>query len=769
MENNSENKKQKPKKSKLKKIFWYSLIVVVLFGITAGFFLFQYVVEGLPSLEELENPKPKLASNVYSADGELIGQFFRQNRIETDIDSIPSFFIDGLVATEDRKFFEHWGVDLERFAKAMVKNVLFFDREGASTITQQLAKNLYNLKVRDENIFQTIVRKMREWITAVQIEKTYTKREILQMYLNISYFGHGAYGVETAASVYFGKKVKDLTIPEAAVLVALLKSSVIYDPVDNYNNSIQRRNLVMYNMRDVGFITQKEYQQLREEPIELNYDNINKKFRSDLAPHFTEHVRRKLTGLADKYDINIYEDGLTIYTTLDSRLQKIANAKSEEHVQEFQKMFNDKWSWKKEENREILNDMLDKAIRNSKKYKNAASEEERLEVYNRLKNNVAFVDSVQKEGQKIEVGFVVLDAKTGHIKAMIGGRDESSGLGLNHTTQIKRQPGSAFKPLIYTVAIDEGLYPAYPILNQPFDYDGWQPNNFEEGNTGGFLTLREALRNSVNLVSARLVIEGHVPLWKVGIVAEKMGIKTKQNLVPAISLGTADVSPLELTAAYATLANKGIYNEPIAITKIENKDGIIVDTFFPQTREALDESTAYIINDMLQSVVNSGTAMRVRTIHNFRRPAAGKTGTTQDYGDAWFVGFTPQLAAGVWVGFDDRRVTFTGSYGQGAKAAIPIWANFMKEAYEELNLPIEDFEMPENGNVVTVDFCEHTIYELGDPKLWSKDCESGKVTDIIKLNDVPPAYNSERDTTMRIFDKYMVPDSTSHEAIEIIE
>jgi penicillin-binding protein 1A len=522
-------------------------------------------------------------------------------------------------------------------------------------------------------------------------------------------------------------------------------------------------------MYDVGFISEEKYDMLREKPINLAYDKINNRFRSDLAPHFTEHVRRQLSEMEDKYGINIYEDGLTIYTTLDSRLQKIANQKAEEHLEEFQDTFDERWNWQKKENREVLNDMLDKAIRETEKFKQAESEEERLRVYNRLKNNVAFVDSVQRIGQKIEVGFVVLDVRTGHIKAMVGGRDESSGLGLNHVTQIKRQPGSAFKPLVYTVAIDEGLYPAYPILNQPFDYNGWQPSNFEESNTGGFITLREALRNSINLVSARLVIEGHVPLWKVGIFAERMGIKTKQNLVPAISLGTADVSPLELTSAYATLANKGIYNEPIAITRIENKNGIIIDTFYPQTREALEEGTSYIITDMLQTVVNEGTALRVRTIHDFRRPAAGKTGTTQDYGDAWFVGFTPQLAGGVWVGFDDRRVTFTGSYGQGAKAAIPIWANFMKEAYEELELPIENFKMPDNGNVVTVDFCEHTIYELGNPKLWSKDCESGKVTDIIKLNDVPPTYNAERDTSIRIFDKYMVPDSNTHEAIEIIE
>lgn len=338
--------------------------------------------------------------------------------------------------------------------------------------------------------------------------------------------------------------------------------------------------------------------------------------------------------------------------------------------------------------------------------------------------------------------------------------------GLNHTTQIKRQPGSAFKPIVYTVALENGLYPAYPILNQPFDYEGWEPQNFDKS-TSGFVTLRDALRRSLNVVSGRLIIEDHVKLWQVGRYADRMGIKSKLDLYPAISLGASEVTPLELTSAFATIANHGIYNEPIAITRIEDKDGILIDNFSSDAREAIPEETAYLISDMMQTVVDAGTGVRIRSQFQFNRPAGGKTGTTQDFADAWFVGFTGQFAAGAWVGFDDRRVTFTGNYGQGSRAALPIWGQFMKDVYEEFELPVVDFNPPANGNIARVNFCSESIFELGDPRLYSEDCNSGIYSDLIKLKDIPPMFNSDRDTTIKIFDKYLAPDSNAHRAVEI--
>ncbi len=754
----------KQKKNLRRKIFWslFSFFLIALF--VGGYFFYNYVVEGLPSFEQLENPRPQLASKVFSADGELIGSFYRQNRIYTPIDSIPKCVVNALIATEDRKFYEHWGVDLVRFAKAMFKNIFLFRREGASTITQQLAKNLFKLKYRHETIFDTIVRKLREWITAVELEKSYTKNEILEMYLNISYFGRGAHGVGVAARTYFNKDIKDITIPEAAVLVALLKSPYGYDPFRNYNRALMRRNLVMHNMFEVGMLSKQEYRKLIATPIKVTKQSVAEGSTSKIAPDFVEMIRRKLSRLSKKYGFDIYEDGLTITTTLDTRMQKIANMAVKEHLDNFQKIFDKKWKW--EEHRDIVDDLIDKSIKSRADYLRAKTESARDSIYLSLKNNIAFVDSIERKAQTIQVGFVALDVKTGEIKAMVGGRDENIKYGLNHVTQIKRQPGSAFKPIIYTVAIDNGLYPAYPILDQPFNYNGWAPKNFEE-ETGGFVTLRDALAHSINLVTARLIIEGYVPLWQVGVYASKLGIKSKLNLVPSIALGTSEVSPLEITSAYASFANKGIYNEPFSILKIENKDGIIIDQFAPVSHEAISEETAYIITNMLETVINRGTGVRSRVVYHFQRPAAGKTGTTQGFSDAWFVGYTPQIAAGVWVGFDDNRVKFTGNYGQGARAANPIWSIFMKAVYDSLDLPLEDFKPPKSGNVVTVKFCKESIYELGTPRLYSDDCKSGVVEDIINIKDIPPLFNARRDTTIKINTKYMIPDSVGHEAMEI--
>ncbi len=765
----SNSKKNSPKKSSnnRKRRIWLSIISsLVIILLIAGYIFVDYVASGLPSLEQLENPKPQLASNVYSADGELIGQYYRQNRIAVDIKEVPQEFIDALVSTEDRKFYDHWGVDLERLAKAMIKTIFLGRREGASTITQQLSKNLYGLWSGNESNFDVIVRKIREWITAVQIERNFTKNEILEMYFNISYFGRGAYGIQMAARTYFGKDISELTLNEMALFVAMLRSPIIYDPVKRYNNALQRRNLVLYNMVQTGKLSRAEYEKLKEEPIELNMGESAEGSKGDIAPHYIEYVRQQLQRMSDDYGFDLYEDGLTIYTTLDTKMQKIAVNAAQSHLSEFQKTFDRQWNWN--ENKETLVDLLDKAVKQRKEYREAETKEEKSKIYNRLVKNVAFVDSVQEANQQIEVGFVCLDVKTGEIKALVGGRNQNFKYGLNHVTQIKRQPGSAFKPVIYTVAIENGLYPAYPILNQPFNYEGWEPQNFDKS-TSGFVTLRDALRHSLNLVAGRLIIEDHVKLWQVGRYADRMGIKSKLDLYPAIALGASEVTPLEMTSAFATIANHGIYNEPISITRIEDKDGILIDNFSSVTREAIPEETAYIITDMLKSVIDEGTGIRVRSQFQFSRPAGGKTGTTQDFADAWFVGFTTQLAAGAWVGFDDRRITFTGNYGQGSRAALPIWGKFMTDVYEEFDMPVEDFPMPASGNVTRVNFCRESIFELGDPRLYSEDCNSGIYSDIIKLKDIPPMFNAERDTSIKIFDKYLAPDSNAHQAIEIVD
>lgn len=767
--------KQKPKfanklKKHKKKTLKYIFIGVGVFIVVAIFLFMQYVSEGLPSLEELENPSAQLATNVWSKDGQLIGSFFNENRVEVSIDSIPAHVINALIATEDKNFYHHWGVDLQRFIKAMVKNILLFKREGASTITQQLAKNLYGLKSRHESARGTVIRKIREWITAIQIEKNYTKREILEMYFNTSYFGHSAYGLNVAARVYFNKSVKELTITDAGVLISLLKSNVYYDPFNKYENSLRRRNLVMKNMVGADYLSESEYEKLKLEPIKLSYKKIEEGISGGIAPHFLEYIRQQLVKLAPKYGLNLYEGGLNIYTTLDYRMQKIAINAVKVHLDDFQKQFDKNWNWQKYS--VLLNEITDKAIKNRPEYKSAANQEEKKNIYNRLQRDSHLIDSVKRIGKRIEVGFVVIDPKNGEIRTMVGGRDQTFLYGLNHSTQIKRQPGSAFKPIVYSVAIDDGLYPAYPMMNARFSYDDgsakpWSPVNFEDQGTGRFMTLRDALAHSTNIIAARLIIEDHAPLWKIGRFAERLGIKSKLDLVPSIALGSSVVSPIELTSAYATFANRGIYNEPISILRIEDKDGVLVENFTSNASEAIPEETAYIVTDMLRTAIDAGTGQAARSRYNFQRPAAGKTGTTQDFADAWYIGFTPQLTAGVWVGFDDQRVSFTGDYGQGARAALPIWAIFMHDVYEQLNLPVEDFVLPASGNVVSADFCKESIYELGDPKLYSPDCRAGVLTDIINKKDIPTAFDAFRDTTIKFFDRYQFKDTINHEAKEI--
>jgi penicillin-binding protein 1A len=701
-------------------------------AITAGAVLFCllvftiYIISGLPSLEELENPKPQLASKVFTVDGELLGQFYVENRIEISVDSLPKYVTQALISTEDRKFYGHWGVDVTRFIKAMIKNVFTFSREGASTITQQLAKNLYKLKSGNENAFETGVRKIREWITAVQIEKTYTKNEILEMYLNVSYFGRSAYGIEAASRVYFGKDAKDLTLPEAAMFVALLKSPENYDPIRRKENAFDRRNLVMHNMVVTGMLSQSEYENLKTQPIDLKSKRIGGSVSE--APYFMEYIRQKLETLSSKYGFNLYRDGINIYTSIDYRMQKIANEAAAKHISTYQKLFDKNWSWSK--NKDLLASLMDRAIRNSDLYRNAIDKQEKAKIYNDLKNNEHFIDSVKKDATTIEVGFVVIDPANGQIRAMVGGENQEFGRGLNHVTGIRRQPGSAFKPFIYTTAIDNGYYPAYTLLNQKFDYNGWSPSNFED-DYGGYMTFRDALAYSVNVIAGRMTISDIAPPGQVIKYAKKMGIDSHLDPYPSIALGTSEVSPLEMTSAYGTIANHGVHIEPISILRIDDRNGILIDEFTPQYAEAISPQTASILTSMMESVIDYGTGARVRQY--FHRPAAGKTGTTQDYSDAWFVGFTPQLVAGVWVGFDDHRVKFTSSYGQGAHAALPIWAMFMENTYKKIDMPLEYFQMA--PGIDTVQFCKETM-NLGDPKIATEYCPE-TVSDIVNVKYMP--------------------------------
>ncbi len=653
-----------------------------------------YLVSGLPSLERIENPKAELATKVYSADGEVLDMFYIKNRSHLSFSEIPKPVINALIATEDKDFYSHWGVDLPRFGKAMVKNVLFRSHEGASTITMQLSRNLY-LGHNDRTIFDTMTRKIREFLTAVQLERSFTKDEILEFYLNVVYFGRGAYGIQAASQVYFGKDPADLSLSEIATLIGMVKGPAYYDPLVHPERALARRNVVLAQLAKYDYIAPFEEQSAKAEPIQLR--SPEEMSSTGIAPHFVEYIRQKLTQKAEKYGFDLYRDGLTVYTTLDSRMQKAANKAVEEHLAIYQPLFDKQWNWGKQ--REVLAQVIDQTIQNMPDYRKAPSAHARDSIVNVFRHDQAWVDSVEHVAQTIDVGFVAIDPKNGHILAMVGGSDfRTFKYGLNHVTQIKRQPGSAFKPFVYTVAIDNGYSPAFEILNQPVtlnmaDGTEWKPSNFD-GDFGGLTTIREAVKHSINLVAIR-AIEQIAPVTQVIDYAHRMGISGYLPPYASLALGTGVVSPLELTSAYGVFANHGIHVDPISILKIEDKDGNVIEENTPSQREVLSDETAFIMTTLLEGVVNGGTGAHVRDY--FQLPAAGKTGTTEEYADAWFVGYTPQIVAGAWVGFDNNSVHFTNWDGQGGRAAAPIWGRFMKYVYDDpsIGMSLEYFQKPD--------------------------------------------------------------------------
>lgn len=696
------------------------LLLMVVYG--------KYIVSGLPSLEELENPRPELATKVYSIDGEVLGTFFlTKNRSYVGYNQIPQSVIDALISIEDKNFYDHWGVTPWRFIRAMFKNLLYLRlKEGASTITQQLARNLYGLQNLNETTFDKATRKLREFITSVQIEKNFTKKEILEMYLNTIFFGRGAYGISAASAVFYDKKVEELTVGESAMLIAILNGPNYYDPIRHPERARLRRDLVLALMVNEGRLSQVQADNIKAEPLSFSTNEVEGPL--GIASHFVEYIRQQMRDKADKYGFNIYKDGLSVYTTLDSRMQKYANRAVEEHLAEKQQRFNLIWDWNKKP--VVLEKIVDRAARQSTEYRRSENKDS---VATYLKNNPAFIDSIKKVWQSIEVGFVAIDPKTGGIRAMVGGRNfRSFRYGLNHVTQIRRQPGSAFKPFVYTVAIDNGYPPSYELLNQPItvmmeDGTEWRPRNFE-GDVGGKSTLRNALTNSLNLVTIRVIMD-IVTRDQVVTYAKRMGIKSPIPPYYSIALGTALVTPLEMTSAFGVFANEGVHVEPNSILRIEDKDGNVVEDNLPEKKEVLSKETAYIMTDMMQDVVNIGSGARIRNY--FHYPAAGKTGTTQDYADAWFVGYTPQLVAGIWVGFDDQAVNFNSADGQGGRAAAPLFGRFMKYVYEDKTIPVTQayFKVPNGVERDTI--CAET------KKLVTEFCPV-KITEIFNSKYLPP-------------------------------
>lgn len=677
--------------------YWLSIALVGLFLWAGGCaYVTIRVVQGLPSLEQLENPPNELATRVLSADGELIGQFFIKRRSYLPFDSIPPAFLQALIATEDRAFYQHWGIHLFRIVKALVKNVLAGDltREGASTITQQLARNLYFGREL------TLWRKLREAVTAIQLERTYSKREILELYTNTVYFGRGAYGLAVAAQVYFDRSPSELSTAECAYLVALLKAPELYDARQFPENALRRRNLVLRLMWENGFLSEEQARAAMREPLHLAEESTMRATLG-LAPHFVEMVRQTISQDWRLQGYDLYRDGLTIYTTLNARLQRHALAAVREHLAEYQRLFDRLWRWTPQLTAQVVNS----AVQRDPRYLSAPPEE-RERIAKRLRHDSHFIDSVRYAATRIQVGFVALDLATGDIVALVGATPETPGTPyrvrsfLNHVTQIQRQAGSVFKPFVYAAALQRGLSPDFALPSGPFRYvlaDGstWEPKGTGE-QFGEVVSLRTALQYSINSVAARLIVQYSSP-QEVTALARRMGITSPLRPVPALALGASEVSPLELTTAFATIARQGIWIKPRFILRVEDRHGnvLIDETTTRSVSDALPAPVAQQLTAMLMSVVDGGTGSAVRRWYT--GPAAGKTGTTNGFADAWFVGFTPDLVAGVWVGFDDRRITFTDWYGQGGRAAAPLWGRFMSKVYADSGLPYRrrSFSLPD--------------------------------------------------------------------------
>ncbi len=618
-----------------------------------------FLISGLPSLQQLEEIDPPLVTRIYSEDGMLIHEIFRAKRVYVPFEMIPEHTIAALISTEDRRFYNHWGIDIRRIPKVVLVNLSSMRlRQGFSTITMQLARNLYFGPQKTYN------RKLREILTAIQIERTYSKQEILEMYLTTVYFGHGVNGIQAAAKKYFDKDARDLNVEESALLVGLLKAPTYYSPINHPDRAKVRRNVVLRNMMATGYLNEAQYDSLSRLPVEVTEAENQGK----IAPYFTEHVRQELNVIGDSLGVDVYEDGLNVYTTLNSRMQLAMDSAMVKYLPELQSRVERKLQpWKK-------------------------------------RNEIP--DSVFKEKAKVQVAFVAVNHRNGHILGMIGGRDFTESK-FNRAIQARRQPGSAFKPFLYTAAIDNGYTTVDKFLNQPVvvtnpDGTRWDPENY--GKTfGGLTTLREALRGSINLVAVRLIQE--IGPSVVADYARRMGISTPLRPFPTLALGSSEVIPLELVSAYGIFANQGVRVEPYSITRIEDRFGNVIYQSKTRRSEILSRATSYIMTNMLETVINRGTGARARWKFGFRETAAGKTGTTNNYTDAWFVGFTPAMTAGVWVGLDDPQLTL-GPGESGAIAALPLWADFMKRVYQELDIPEESFKQP--PDVVRLQVCEES-------------------------------------------------------------
>ena len=726
------------------------VVVVVLFWmITKGWLGY------LPPLEELQNPKNKYASEVFSADMQSLGRYYRQaNRVGVQYSDLSPELVEALIATEDARFYNHTGVDFKAFMRAVLK---LGRAGGGSTLTQQLAKQIWSPQAN--NIFERAMQKPIEWVIATKLERLYSKDEILLMYLNQFDFLYNAVGIKSAAQVYFSTTPADLKVEESAMLVGMCKNPSLYNPVRRPQNARDRRNTVLSQMAKYGYLTEAERDSLQALPIELHYSSVDHK--QGMAPYFREYLRNVLTAKEpkeshysewnkqqykiDKYQwdnnplygfcnkntkpdgshYDLYQDGLRIYTTIDSRMQRYAEEAVDEHMQSLQKSFFRECRRKRNApfsisiSREEIDGIMTRSMRQTDRYrimkKAGKTEEEIRAAFNTPVEMQVFsyegnglidtvmspMDSIRWLKTYLRCGFLSMDPLNGHVKAYVGGPDFAH-FQYDMATMGRRQVGSTVKPYLYTLAMDEGMSPCDKVVNDSitlYDANGrpWTPRDTHAKNQGDTVTLAWGLRYSSNWITAYLM-SMFTPEQLVRMM-QSFGIQGQLDPVISLCLGPCEVSVQEMVDAYTTFVNKGIRTEPLYVTRIEDNNGNVLARFTPMTHEIISETTSYKMIQMLQDVVDRGTGVRVRYKYGLKAPMGGKTGTTNNNSDGWFMGFTPSLVSGVWVGGEDRAIHFDNlAEGQGASMALPIYALYMQRVYRDTTLGYseeEQFDIPE--------------------------------------------------------------------------
>ena len=740
----------------LKKVLiWFWSIFAL--GLASIILIFWLITKGalgyLPPLDELQNPKNKFATEVISSDMQLLGRYYRQeNRVGVNYEDISPNMINALIATEDARYYNHTGIDFKSLLRAIIK---MGKAGGGSTITQQLAKQLWS--PRANNIFERALQKPIEWVIATKLERLYSKEEILTMYLNQFDFLYNAVGIKSAAQVYFSTTPDQLTIEEAAMLVGMCKNPSMYNPRRRPERALNRRNTVLDQMCKYGYLSNQECDSLQALPVDIKYQSVDHK--QGLAPYFREYLRQVLTAKepkksnysewnAHQYDIDmrlwrenplygfcnknhkpdgtpydLYHDGLRIYTTIDSRMQKYAEEAVSEHMQDLQKSFfreKRKKSYapfSKDLTEEDIDGIMNRSMRQTDRYrglkKQGMNENDIRKVFNTpvamrvfsydglIDTTMTPMDSIRWNKHFLRCGFMSMDAHSGAVKAYVGGPNFAH-FQYDMVTTGRRQVGSTIKPYLFTLAMDEGMWPCDSTVNDSItliDGNGvaWTPRDDHHANQGEMVTLNWGLEKSSNWITAYLM-SLFTPEQLVRMM-RSFGIEGPLEPVVSLCLGPCEVSVQEMVDAYTTFPNKGIRVEPMYVTRIEDNNGNVLATFVPKTHEIINETTSYKMIYMLRNVMDHGTGVRARFRYGLKAPMGGKTGTSQNHSDGWFVGFTPSLVSGVWVGGEDRSIHFDNmSAGQGANMALPIWAIYMQKVYadEELGYSVEEqFDVPE--------------------------------------------------------------------------